>query len=53
MVLRLFANIEDLVLINEELLVELERNAAGKGDMLDQALGIGAIFLKMAFASLA
>ena len=24
---RLFANIEDLVLINEELLVELERNA--------------------------
>ena len=50
MVLRLFANIEDLVLINEELLVELERNAAGKGDKLDQALGIGAIFLKMAFA---
>eukprot|EP01046_Picozoa_sp_COSAG06_P057879 COSAG06_NODE_11432_length_1511_cov_1.965297_2_plen_183_part_00 len=49
-VLRLFSNIEDLVLINEELLGELERNAVSKQTELDQALHIGAIFLKMAFA---
>ena len=48
--MRLFSNIEDLVLINEELLEELERNAASKAPQLDQALAIGAIFLKMAFA---
>ena len=49
-VMRLFSNIEDLVLINEELLEELEQNAASKAPQLDQALAIGAIFLKMAFA---
>lgn len=51
-VMRLFSNIEDLVLINEELLDELERNAASKEPRLDQALHIGSIFLKMAFALL-
>ncbi len=49
-VMRMFSNVEDLVLINEELLDALERNAASKAPQIDQALQIGAIFHKMAFA---
>ena len=49
-VMRMFSNIEDLVLINEELLDALERNAASKAPRIDRALQVGAIFHKMAFA---
>eukprot|EP01043_Picozoa_sp_COSAG02_P044301 COSAG02_NODE_3944_length_6003_cov_3.206978_6_plen_136_part_00 len=49
-VMRMFSNIEDLVLINEELLDALERNAASEASQVDRALQIGAIFHKMAFA---
>jgi hypothetical protein len=49
-VLDLFSNIEDVLLINDALLEELERNAASASEPLEQALNIGAIFTKMGFA---
>ena len=49
-VISLFGNAEDLLLINASLLEELERNAGSAEPPLDQALNIGAIFLKMGFA---
>eukprot|EP01048_Picozoa_sp_COSAG05_P025866 COSAG05_NODE_6788_length_903_cov_1.019900_1_plen_168_part_10 len=50
-VLDLFSNVEDILLINDALLTELERNAENlQVSKLERALNIGTIFIKMGFA---